>query len=249
MKKLKRIASVLLCAIMMCACKIESVEEHQNANKNIETISFLSDSMKSIQKQFTNSDSSMDSNVFEEEHQDQDHASVGNEHKEKKNDASGTKEETQNQTTGNEGVSSTPPAPAAPEKQYVTISIDVLNILNHYDKLKPEKQNTQFVPSDGMILHPIQVEITDGDTVFDVLLRVSRMYRIHMEYQGANANVYNSVYVQGINNIYEFDCGELSGWMFTVNGNFVNMGAGAKTVNSGDVIKWRYTCDNGRDLN
>ncbi len=28
----------------------------------------------------------------------------------------------------------------------------------------------------------------------------------------------DSVYVEGINNIYEFSCGEQSGWMYEVNG-------------------------------
>lgn len=29
---------------------------------------------------------------------------------------------------------------------------------------------------------------------------------------------YNSAYIEGIGNLYEFDCGNLSGWMYSVNG-------------------------------
>jgi uncharacterized membrane-anchored protein len=56
------------------------------------------------------------------------------------------------------------------------------------------------------------------------------------------------VYIQGINNIYEFDAGALSGWMYRVNGWFPNYGASRYVVQQGDVIEWVYTCDLGRDV-
>ena len=59
---------------------------------------------------------------------------------------------------------------------------------------------------------------------------------------------YNSKYVEGINNLYEFDCGERSGWMYSVNGEFLNYGSSAVEIKSGDRIQWRYTCDLGEDL-
>ena len=39
---------------------------------------------------------------------------------------------------------------------------------------------------------------------------------IRDRYQGADKNSYGSVYVQGINYLYEFSCGPLSGWMYPV---------------------------------
>ena len=39
-----------------------------------------------------------------------------------------------------------------------------------------------------------------------------------------------------------------SGWEFFVNGWSPNYGAGNYIVSDGDVIAWRYTCDNGKDL-
>lgn len=36
--------------------------------------------------------------------------------------------------------------------------------------------------------------------------------------------MYNSAYIEGINNLYEFDCGSLSGWMYKVNEWFPNYG-------------------------
>ena len=59
---------------------------------------------------------------------------------------------------------------------------------------------------------------------------------------------YNSAYIEGINNIYEFDGGELSGWTYLVNGKVPGVGCSEYKVKNGDVIEWLYTCDMGRDL-
>ena len=50
--------------------------------------------------------------------------------------------------------------------------------------------------------------------------------------------MYNSVYVEGINNLYEFDCGRWSGWMYCVNGWYPNYGCSRYQVQQGDVIEW-----------
>ena len=69
---------------------------------------------------------------------------------------------------------------------------------------------------------------------------------IHMEFE--DTPMYNSAYIEGINNLYEFDCGELSGWMYKVNGWFPNYGCSRYQLKEGDVIEWVYTCDLGVDV-
>lgn len=131
-----------------------------------------------------------------------------------------------------------------PVSKYVTISITCHTILNNLDKVSYNKKG--IIPSNGVILSQKQVEINDGDTVFDVLLRETRKQRIHMDF--VESPVYGSAYIKGINNIYEFDAGELSGWMYSVNGVFPNYGCSIYNLNDGDVIQWMYTCDLGKDL-
>ena len=131
-----------------------------------------------------------------------------------------------------------------PVSQYVTISITCHTSLNNLDKVSDNKKG--IIPSNGVILSQKQVEINDGDTVFDVLLRETRKQRIHMDF--VESPVYGSAYIKGINNIYEFDAGELSGWMYSVNGVFPNYGCSIYNLNDGDVIQWMYTCDLGKDL-
>lgn len=74
--------------------------------------------------------------------------------------------------------------------------------MNNWDSLEPEKAG--YVPSDGVLLYPITVEFEDGETVFDILNRVCASAGIQLEYSWTP--MYNSYYVEGIGNLYEFDC-------------------------------------------
>jgi len=125
-----------------------------------------------------------------------------------------------------------------------TISISCSTILNNKKNLTKGKE--EFVPSDGWILKPVTVSFSSGESVHDVLQRVCKDKGIHMESQYTPA--YDSAYVEGINQLYEFDCGELSGWMYSVNGWFPNYGCSKYTVSNGDTISWVYTCDLGKDV-
>jgi hypothetical protein len=135
-----------------------------------------------------------------------------------------------------------------PESETVFISIRCNTVLNNRDKLNPALQSDEFVPPDGVILQKSEYVLREGDTAFDMLERAVRANRIQMEYQGGNLNVYNSVYVQGINYLYEFSCGPLSGWMYLVNGVFPNYGSSKYTLCDGDTVEWVYTCDLGCDV-
>lgn len=127
---------------------------------------------------------------------------------------------------------------------HCTISISCDTILDHLDQLKKEKLD--LLPKDGVICTPTSIAFYEGESVFDALLKVTKDQRVHMEYSATP--IYNSNYIEGINNIYEFDCGELSGWMYKVNGWFPNYGCSRYQLSDGDVVEWVYTCDLGRDV-
>lgn len=126
-----------------------------------------------------------------------------------------------------------------------TISISCATILDNLDWLDPEK--TELVPDNGWILKPTSVTFYEGESVFNVLLRACKQNGIHMEFE--KVPMYNSAYIEGINNLYEFDCGELSGWMYEVNDWFPNYGCDRYQLKDGDVIEWQYTCTLGKDIN
>lgn len=134
------------------------------------------------------------------------------------------------------------------DSETVFISIDASTVLNNWEKLNPALRDEKYVPKDGIILEKTEYVLRPNDTVFDILLRAVRRNKIQMEYQGANENAYNSVYIQGINHLYEFSCGPLSGWMYSVNGEFPDYGVSRYVLKDGDVIEFKYTCDLGRDI-
>ena len=133
-----------------------------------------------------------------------------------------------------------------PDSQTVTVSIRSDTVFDNWDKLDDNLKYEKYVPQSGAILDDYKMVLRKGDTVYDVLNRAVRHHKIHMEcVYSAN---YGSVYVQGINNLYEFSCGELSGWMYRVNGVFPNYGCSKYVLKDGDVVEWVYTCDLGRDV-
>ena len=118
-----------------------------------------------------------------------------------------------------------------------TITIRCDTIFDNADAL--EEAKAPYVPESGEILPVVTVEFTPGETVFDVLQRVCEASELQLEYSWTP--LYDSYYVEGINHLYEFDCGFESGWMYKVNGWFPNYGCSAYELQGGEEIVWYYT--------
>lgn len=125
-----------------------------------------------------------------------------------------------------------------------TLSVRCDTILDNMDWLVPEQ--AELIPADGIMYAEKTVTFYEGESVFNLLLREMKQNKIHMEYE--NTPIYNSAYIEGIGNLYEFDCGELSGWMYKVNGWFPNYGCSRYQLKAGDRVEWVYTCDLGADV-
>ena len=97
-------------------------------------------------------------------------------------------------------------------------------ILNNMKALSAGKEG--YVPADGTVLAVSKVEMKDGDSVFDVLKRACDLADIQLEY--SYTPIYESYYVEGIHQLYEFDCGSESGWMISFNNWFMDQGASAE---------------------
>lgn len=135
--------------------------------------------------------------------------------------------------------------PDVPEPVTVTISISCETLSSDMSKLETESIR-DYIPEDGWILKDVVYQGTTDNTVFDVLNTVCRNNGVHMEF--SFTPVYESNYIEGINYLYEFDGGPLSGWMYKVNGWFPNYGCSSYYLRDGDVIEWVYTCDLGKDV-
>ena len=128
-----------------------------------------------------------------------------------------------------------------PDAPTCSLSISCSEILDNMDKLAEGKAS--LIPADGVLLSLTDVKFTKGETVFDVLQRELTNRKMHFEF--SFSPLYNTAYIEGICNIYEFDCGELSGWLYSVNGVFPNLGCSQYKLSDGDAIEFMYTCELG----
>lgn len=102
------------------------------------------------------------------------------------------------------------------------------------------------ISSSEVPLPPTEMEIQDGDTVLAALIAITKKHKIQMDYRGGQGA---TAYVEGMANVYEFDRGQGSGWMYRVNGIFPDRGAGVVPLQDGDRVEWLYTTNLGVDLN
>lgn len=143
------------------------------------------------------------------------------------------------------------PLPLEPQKAVIsdraltcTLSVRCDTVLKNTDMLDGEKAD--IIPENGIIFAEKTVTFYEGESVFNLLLREMKTNGIHMEF--VDTPIYNSAYIEGIANLYEFDCGELSGWMYRVNGWFPNYGCSRYSLKEGDMVEWVYTCSLGADV-
>ena len=134
--------------------------------------------------------------------------------------------------------------PTDPETLHCTFKIECPVLLSNMDSLKKNKRS--LVPSDGIILPKQNTTAKKGESVFDLTKRVCRENGIPFEF--TLTPVYNTAYIEGIYNLYEFDCGSASGWVYSVNGVLPSVGCSDVKLSDGDSIVWHYTCQLGNDI-
>ena len=100
-----------------------------------------------------------------------------------------------------------------------------------------------YCSDDGVILPETEIGINSGDTVYEVLKRASKKFGIQVDVKGTS-----QVYVSGISYIYEFDFGEMSGWLYFVNGESPSVSCGEYLLSDRDSVEWRYTVDLGKEF-
>ena len=124
-----------------------------------------------------------------------------------------------------------------------TLYITCINAINS-EKLADNIR--KVLPEDGIIYEKTEVSFTEGESCFDILERELKNEGILIESSITPAT--KSVYIEGINNLYEFDCGKQSGWMYTVNGDVPNVSCSEYKIKENDEIKFQYTCNLGEDI-
>ena len=165
-------------------------------------------------------------------------------------DAPSTPDDTQSHPTGtetpNENQPETTPEPTISDDESFTVTLTVRVDMLLYNMHLLDSDKHELVPQDGFIFPRTAVTAYPGESVFNVLQREMRRARIHMA--SRFTPVFNSAYIEAINNLYEFDAGALSGWVYSVNGSFPSFGSSRYLVGPDYEIVWYFTLDRGRDV-
>ncbi len=147
-----------------------------------------------------------------------------------------TPQSSSSKKSASSSISKSSKKPSVSRKSTCTLRIECSVLLNNMNKL--DKNKRSYVPASGTILSTRKVTISKGDSVFDVLTRTARAAGIPVE--STTSPIYGSSYVEGINNLYEFDAGPSSGWNYAVNGSTASYGSSQYKVKNGDSIVWEY---------
>ena len=123
-----------------------------------------------------------------------------------------------------------------------TLSISCATVLDNMDDLAQGKE--ELIPDDGWMLAPEEIEFSEGETVSQLLQRVLQSRKIQFEFEGTD----DGAYIKAVGNLYEMDCGDMSGWQFSVNGEYPGVAMGSYEIADGDRIELNYTCNFGEDL-
>jgi len=126
----------------------------------------------------------------------------------------------------------------------VTFSADCKSVLGRMDTIDPSVNQPSVIPPDGVVIAECTLSLPEGSSAFDALITAARQQQVRVDYTGSSWGTY----VRSIGYISEFGFGELSGWMYRVNGEFPRVYAGEFTLHEGDVVEFVYTCDLGGDV-
>ncbi|MCL2159052.1 MAG: DUF4430 domain-containing protein [Oscillospiraceae bacterium] len=119
-------------------------------------------------------------------------------------------------------------------------------------------ENGKIIPGEGLVC--IALYGKDGAIILDETLvyvdykkevsvaDLSRDICREKNIPIAFAGMGSMSYVSGIGNVFEFDDGPESGWIYSVNGEYQGVGCGSYILKEREYVEWRYSLDLGRDL-
>lgn len=257
-------AGCLVCCLCLVAsfwgCKVETVEQHQQAaSSQISQSQNASSRTSSDKKETTSSkpaDASQNVSASSSQQESQEpgagenvgatsSAVISNPPETQVDVQSGTQPSggAQSQSGGSSSVrmESTLPTPEPepdPEPETITVTVSVLCTLAVGN---PNLNPGVTVPSDGVMASGVSLELTPGQTAFDALQQTG----LALDYSGSPSR--KNVYLRGIGGLYERDCGASSGWVFSVNGKYPNTSCSNVSLNDGDAVSFQFT--DGTKLN
>ncbi|MCR8743799.1 S-layer homology domain-containing protein [Romboutsia lituseburensis] len=116
-------------------------------------------------------------------------------------------------------------------------------VLAYETKINSKSNTIQLgvYKDDGAIYESLEVPYTSGDTAYSIIKKV-----LGNKVQSIGSD--ETIYVEAIDGLGEFDRGKDSGWNYSVNRVMPNYSAGIYSLKAGDEIIWHYTINLGKDI-
>lgn len=238
MLKIKRKLSLALAVILIISifAGCSAQKEETDSTKDDTTITQTVSAETEQTSQKGNESETTDKQVEDTTDKTTESNSASSASKEKEKEKTTSKSSGAAKTTQKKTTQTTAKTTKKPESTVstCTLTIECTAVLDNMSSLKAGHE--KYIPDDGYILSNKKMTVSKGDTVYDVLKEACSENGIRL----TASNSTFGIYVSGINNIDEKDCGKNSGWTYWVNGNMPMVTCGKYTVNNGDEIKFSY---------
>ena len=137
--------------------------------------------------------------------------------------------------TPSPGATKTPAPPSNGATREYSFRIECLRILDKPELLRDGLD--EVIPENGIFFSGKR-RYKKGESVFDALSSICDKEGILLD--SKYTPIYDTWYVSGIGNLYEFDCGGQSGWKYSVNGVLPGVGCSKYEIAPGDEIVFFY---------
>lgn len=233
-RKLSLALAVILIISIFAGCSVQKAETDSTKDDTTITQTVSAETEQTSQK--GNESETTDKQVEDTTDKTTESNSASSASKEKEKEKTTSKSSGASKTTQKKTTQATAKTTKKPESTVstCTLTIECTAVLDNMSSLKAGHE--KYVPDDGYILSNKKMTVSKGDTVYDVLKEACSENGIRL----TASNSTFGIYVSGINNIDEKDCGKNSGWTYWVNGNMPMVTCGKYTVNNGDEIKFSY---------
>lgn len=98
-----------------------------------------------------------------------------------------------------------------------------------------DKLDESYGVSNGYAIKDSKVSFRQGDTLLEVFEACAKENKLHFDNSDG--------YISGIANVYAGDFGDMSGWLYYVNGEIPEVGAGEYILCDGDKAEFVYFVD------
>lgn len=115
-----------------------------------------------------------------------------------------------------------------------TVEITCASVWDNTDLTTPEV--LELLPEDGQLLQATEVTVPEGSTLLEALQAAAKEAKLSVVTSGSPA------FVDSIGGLANGDVGDVSGWTYTLNEEFVLESADEQTVAQDDQVLWSYVC-------